>query len=539
MNFNHIKAALDNNADESPSIYLAIRLMASLVDDFESVPGIKSLADCPLGGDSAPLEMQWLCRQINKIYSEKHGEFEQSYDRLDAAIATMKSYEAELDAAADISEKLLTTQSQIDEMQPSILAAQENKTRYDAANRLLKKAQQELKNLQQFDADDEERSLEKIQEQIASLSNQQGDIRRRIENAATEHNSALKKLSEANAALENVENEANQAKQNIDDTKKRIGDINRELENARIELAAQTVKETELKRELGDLKQQIDDKEQAVNNYESDVLVPLRNQNTSLQEKLDGLESEKSAIVETCAEIERQYNDTVNTIALLREQEPERREELTQKETELEVQKKTSETIKNEIFNAQIELDRLTKELGVLQSEHSRVSSLVSTQEKRVNTETEQYNQNAKKLEDLKAEVLKVQEDTLALEPQIAQAQDRLKEKQDAYSSLTKTFSATNEEIRKLEADLAALNPEDTKHNHTVRKQQIEKDIADIKDLQAQYESMQKDADDAARLLLEAQKKQLRHYNLESTNSGRLLRQNILTSLLRCNHGLN
>ena len=105
MKFNHLQASISNNANQSPSLYMAFCAVESLFADLEDNCGAE-LSRCPVGDERLPSKLVWLCRVINEIYSNNDAELQRNRSRLDAAMEKLNETRQELEKSADVYERL-------------------------------------------------------------------------------------------------------------------------------------------------------------------------------------------------------------------------------------------------------------------------------------------------------------------------------------------------------------------------------------------------------------------------------------------------
>lgn len=169
MEFSRLRASIANNAGETPSIYMALCMIESLLDDMEDVTG-QEIGDLPIGDDTLPTKMVWLCQVMRQIYEEKNGEFARNRTRLDAAVRDLKKVGTELEAFSETADRLSAVKTDLKKRQTVLERAKAEQEEYETIKEQCRQLQLEADSLQCFDKAAEEVKLRALQAETADLA---------------------------------------------------------------------------------------------------------------------------------------------------------------------------------------------------------------------------------------------------------------------------------------------------------------------------------------------------------------------------------
>lgn len=85
MEFKRLKASIAHNQGEKPTIYMAVCAIESLVYDIEDEAD-SELSVCPVGDETLPTKLAWLCNTVLDIYNDNRDEMTRSRERLDRSV---------------------------------------------------------------------------------------------------------------------------------------------------------------------------------------------------------------------------------------------------------------------------------------------------------------------------------------------------------------------------------------------------------------------------------------------------------------------
>lgn len=490
MRFRRLKASIDHNADETPSIYMAICAMESLIDDIEDEAGT-DISACPAGSDNMPIELEWLCGVVNQIYRDNRDEIGHTNDMLESEMAELQGYQDELGKIAAVARDLAAAKERLRTAKQELESKREAKKQYDETLAACRAAEQELQTLRAFDAAEEERRLRTLREQVRGLTQEQeelcGQLTReesQLASARLARDHAEQALQEArreNAAIQEELTRLNAQIAGEDTARQLAADKRNGLEKTRDGLAAERIR---LTGESQALRAEIDE-------FEARELAPVREAIGRAKMEHAGLEEAKNELTQRLSAIRSGYNRLVTEIAGLEEQEPAARKKLDDKQAELKQKMGDADAADKRLKVLEQEFSDVTAKLGDLQTEISDLMNRqIPEQKKRVEAEEKIRDEKTNELAGLREQGSALAAASEELQKNIEEAREALAARKADHKAQTDNLTSQNGEIKRLDRALAELNPEDTEHNYEVKLRLLREDIARVRALQEECDRM-------------------------------------------------
>lgn len=411
MEFKRLKASIAHNAQEIPSIYMAICAMESLVYDIEDEAD-QEISSCPLGEDTLPTKLAWLCNTILDIYHDNCQEMTRNRDRLSSAIEKLCNVEEELKQLADDSNQLEQMRSKLDTRQNELNAARESKRLFDSLHTKCAEAENELQALKKFDTEKEQQRLEQINLEISSHIDEQKKL--------------CAQLDEANATLEKEQQQAAASLETL--CQKRDMVIN--------QIAGIREQEKEEKAELLKKEQQLTvltaDQEQR------------RSAIATLQKNLDALTEQLSTLQDQVLDLDKQkipaQKKRVETEAAQTAELKTQLQELEAQEKALEQEEKEIKLKRDDIAGKlethQALYDALTADYGAKNSELQNLEKKLNDMKDK--TDSQKHALYKTQLEDSIKEQQRIQDECSTMEAELQSTRAQLEEKRSRYNDLNK-----------------------------------------------------------------------------------------------------
>lgn len=217
MQFERMKAALHNSASEEASIYLAVCLMESLVEDIEDESG-QELSACPVGGDGLPPKLLWLFRTAKSLFADNRESFGRSRERLEKAAQDLEEKERELEKCVADSRDLLQLEEKKRSVESALVKAGDQRLRAQELLKQITEKEKELKQLQSFDRSAEEKKIEALDREIERLNRENGAFqaaelmprKKRLEAVNAKYSELQEKLTRLNDDITQAENAQNE-----------------------------------------------------------------------------------------------------------------------------------------------------------------------------------------------------------------------------------------------------------------------------------------------------------------------------------------
>ena len=168
MRFERLKASIANNAAEEPSIYMAVCMVESLFSDIEDTSGM-DIDACPVGDDTLPIKLSWLCKTLRKIYTKNDEELQRGRARLDKLMADIADTERELDALQDVAGTLQTQRARMTELQTDLEHAAAKQRECERLQAEIARAEASIAEAEKFDADAARAELEDLKRREDAL----------------------------------------------------------------------------------------------------------------------------------------------------------------------------------------------------------------------------------------------------------------------------------------------------------------------------------------------------------------------------------
>lgn len=408
MEFSRLRASIANNADEAPSIYMALCMIESLLDDIEDAAG-QEISDWPIGDDTLPTKMVWLCQVIRQIYKEKGEEFTRNLPRLNAAMRDLEKVSTELETFAETTARLSEVKTDLKKKQAALERAKVERQEYETIKERCRQLQLEADSLRGFDKAAEEAKLRTLQAETAGLAEVRSGLEAELADLLEAQDEIVGKtaglrveIEQMQARLEQKNNALNRMEQQRLETQKRESELADRLRETTGELSALQDAVTRLEAEkLPERKRQRDDEEarkkaleQALASLELET-GRLRGENLELSSKIAGAQEEfdtHNSVYSRLTEDYRKKSEEIAALVL-------RVEELQGK----------NDTQKHEIYRRQraeqiAELERMGEECAVLEQELTELNLDIKAKQ----CEAEELRKKIEQSEDVKQKLSNV-----------------------------------------------------------------------------------------------------------------------------------
>lgn len=373
MKFSHLRASIENNAEEEPSIYMAICMIESLLEDIEDATG-QEVGDWPIGDVTLPTKLVWLCQVINQIYQAKSGELVRNRPRLDAAMKELEKAGAELEKLSGTAVRLSEANAELKKRQAALARAKGEREEYERVKEECGRLQREAESLRGFDKAAEEAKLRSLRAETADMARARAGLEAERADVMAAWNEAVEK----NAALRS---EIEQARANVEQKKNALSGLEKQRQDAQ-------TRRSELSDRLHEATAALSGLQDAVSRLETETVPERKRQRddeearkAGLEQKLASLELETRQLLEKnqelSAEIEKAkevYNARYSAYSDLTEDCKRKNEEITALEQRLEDLKGITDAQKHEIYKRQIaeqisDLEKAGQECAAMEEE--------------------------------------------------------------------------------------------------------------------------------------------------------------------------
>lgn len=428
MEFKRLKASIAHNQGEKPTIYMAVCAIESLVYDIEDEAD-SELSACPVGDETLPTKLAWLCNTVLDIYNDNRDEMTRSRERLDRSVEKLKAVDGQLKELSDVSEELAKVKRKLDDRTEALEELQDSKRRYDELQEKCRAAEKKLGELKAFDVDEARKRLTDLESRVAEQERAKGEQAELLRIAEEELKTAEAALAEVASKRESVI--------------EKVSEIRRAEANENAELKKKQQQYETLMGSIAGAKNHADEAEAR--------LKELTEQLGKLQDRTFAIE--KQAIPEKETGI-KEENERLSALEAELTALDSQRRELTEKTEKLEADKaKTAEALQL----SRTEYDNLTADYtaqsGELQDLKKKLADM------KTETDAQKYALYKQQLEDSIAEAEKLSRDCAKAERELLEKQAQIREMQSLYDDKMNKKLGFEESEKKLSARLAELEP--------------------------------------------------------------------------------
>lgn len=273
MEFQQLNAAIRNNAEREPTIYMALCMVDSLFRDIRDESGTY-IYNCPVGDETLPTKLAWLCRIINQIYDKNRDELERDRTRLDKMMQQMAGTEQKLDELSGVYEERSKAQVKLNAAKAELAHRQETRKTCQALDDECGQVEQEIQRLRQYDPEKSRETLDRLKAEAAELNQKQTALTRACIEQETENKPLRAKVAELEAGLRTLEQEKA-------DRIEKAAALQGNLDELNTEVGLLKEQESQLQAEVDQAQAERDSRRQSVQDA---------------QTELDGLNAEKAKL---------------------------------------------------------------------------------------------------------------------------------------------------------------------------------------------------------------------------------------------------
>lgn len=438
MEFERLKSSILLNAEESPSIYMALCMVESLFKDIEDVSGTDLSQNDP-GDEQLPTKLIWLVRKLLKIYTENDEALQRNRGRLDDMMAKIREKEQSISEQSDLAMKLHSLKLENEALERKWQAAVAQKEEVEQLQAMCDRLNEDIQSLSEFDPVAARNDVTRLEQEKQRLLG-------RCQGLSDELTSLQKENTQLNAEWESLQKKMKDLQKARDDKKR---------ENEKVSADAVRIsKETErLQQEIDDLKlrkmHMISDQEryqqekqqlqEESESFDSINIAPLRLECESLNQKKAQQKDELEQIKDELEQITENRNTLVDEISRTKAVVKEKQNNLQEKQQELSAQR-----------NAADAAEKKLKEIKMLLAEAAE--RLSDSQTQTAVSEQEYFQQQAKLNEQLS--------EKKGLEDQIEKIKQQTEASKKLINDLRQEEAARKEELSGLWATRDKLTEE-------------------------------------------------------------------------------
>lgn len=471
MEFRQLNASIQNNADSEPDIYMALCMVDSLFKDIRDESG-EYIYNCPVGDETLPTKLVWLCRIINKIYANKSDELTRNRTRLDEMKAELAKTEEALEPLAAIPEEIAKAQNKLTERQEELKTRLADKEKWEQLEAKCDEVKRKSEELLRFDPEKAQAELDKLTAEHAKLTQTQTTLTQ----ACIAQEEANKPLRADVAALEADKQRLEQEKAVCTTS---VTTLENELDGLKTEISQLEERAAQLQGEIAQTESEKNSRQQAVDEATT---------------KLNGLKAAAQQLEAEKADLDGKITACNETIADLNAQKVTLQDQLREKEEEKQADTDSVTSLNDSIAGTQADIDDLEQQMKTLQKEHDELVINCEWKKKQITkqrAETEVYRAN---------EFAPAEQRLQNAEEEYQKLLEQKAEKEQTLDRLNTERTNTVTEISLIEGEIEkATAVRDTKaaelENQKAAKEALETELTQLKDtlqtLRNEWETVQ------------------------------------------------
>lgn len=471
MKFDLLTQSIELNAGEVPSLYNALNMIRSLFQDVEAAADAP-LSQCPIGNEKLPLEMIWLSKELLEIYESKDDSLRRNRARLDAVMTKLRDTKAELETLTAAAAQLPAKEAEYEKLTGQLADAKRTKAAYDNIVSKTAAAQQELAELQKFDAAQAQTELTNLTNQISTLTVTKETLESQLKTRRQEKSTldsaidALKREDEQDLQpkISQLTKEKEGLEQNIRSTNDTIRDLETSKETLTNQLSALTAS-------LPGKQQARDSAQKRVDDYQRDILDPVEETLQQLLAKEQELQTQKDNAEHQISDQKALHNSLILEIGKKKGQyDTARSAYLKAQEREKALQRDLDDAVRN-LELQQKAVEKLEKE------DLPTANQLLKTETERAGNLQKQIDAANSECEDKTHKIQQMERDQPGLD-------QKVRDLRKTYSALTATYNASNSQIEELDHKIEELIEKNDEERLTQYRTQRETDLQKLHDLE-------------------------------------------------------
>lgn len=479
MKFDHLRASIANNADQEPSLYMALCMVESLFADMETACGTE-LSQCPAGDERLSTKLVWLSRIIGEIYQDQDAQLQRNRSRLDGAMDKLSKTRQALEALSEAEKKLVDLRIEQEELDRRV---REGEAAAKECETLLARCSEErtrLETLKSFDPTAAKEELKALTARAQALEEEKTSLYGQLEATRKRSESLYQDVDVLKAESEKTQGRIRWLSDQLQQAKDTGDVLRKELTASEEAYAALTAEQAKLAMKKEEKDAQVQAMQKQLNSFREDVLGPALHKLETVRRDVEALEKSKQEALQEYEGIVGRRNGLILDIAR---------------------QKESNENQAESVKSAQSKLDSLKEEKhrldGTLGSTLSQLETLQNEVEQLKNKKLPEMEtllqQEQLRRQDLDEKITGTQNRSTALKVEIADLQERLpkleedlKNDQVIYDALTANCIASSKELESMERQISELRSNNDREKLAIYRKQLEDNQQALEAVQAE-----------------------------------------------------
>ncbi len=540
MKFEYVRRTLINNEKEAPSLYLALCIIESLIEDLETETNME-VADIPMGEDQVPTQLISLCNTIQEIYCARSDDLIRNRSRLDAAIGKLKDTEKNLEAMEEEFEQIAEVEKKYQKAQERSAQLEEEKRRLQQTERTYRDLTEQIRQLeaeiepligsdgrvqeanihlaelleQRSDlikqVNDFQKQIRQITEQMSEMEKQSQLDHNKIQMLTAKKSEMQQQEKEIQEQGQKYELEVREYLQNLEDKKSALNNSIREYK----------VRQEEAIQHQALLESEMDSLRKELAEYQDTVITPLEEEIAASKAKLQQKNEEREELEKALADQKAEKYSLVYLISKRQIELDKLNLEHEEKQTAYDATEMKYKLLHSELVQLETEQEKRVEELGELQN------SVTDLKEARLPELMHYVESERALLYELTESVTLLGEEKISLTTELEEKRQKAEELDQNVSALkasievlTARCTDTDVQLKKLTDQVQELTGKTDEEKVRMRREQLEDRIRELHKLENEYEKLELRLKDTERRLEEAcEKRRLLNIQRDETES--------------------
>lgn len=477
MKFHHLQASIANNADQKPSLYMAMCMVESLFMDIEASCGTE-LSHCPVGDERLPSRLVWLCRAINEIYQDNSDQLQRNRSRLDGAMAKLADTRKELEALSEVSQQLSAKKAECDALEEQLEDRQEAARECQALTARCTQARQTLEELKQFNPAAVQAELEGLSGQIATLESTKSQLNTRLQQTKQTFSQLFKEANDLQEIEKKSREKMGQLKEILSRKQSDNDHMRTELEGLEANLLALNQESLQLQKEKTDAASAAARLREQLACYRSGELSPAQAELEALRKELARLEECSHTAAADCEGLKSQCQQLILGIGHLNKEKDTLTERLALSRKNLETEKQEKQRLSNALSAAVHELEALQSEVAQLKQNKLPEARELQKQEQL------RQEQLRDELARLGSQSAAYKADIEKMNTLLPKLEEDVKKDRVVYDALTASCTASSKELESLERQITELRNNKAEEKLVIYRKQLEENQRQLEEIQ-------------------------------------------------------
>lgn len=486
MKFNRLQASISNNADQSPSLYMALCAVESLFADLEDNCGAE-ISRCPVGDERLPSKLVWLCRVINEIYWDQSDDLQRNRGRLDTAMEKLRDTQKKLEESSTVAEQLASLQAEYAVLERQL---QGRTTAAEECELLAAKCQQakrKLESLSTFNPNAAEAELRKLNADIASQENTKAALLAQLEQAGECVDDLRQEVDRLQAKEQDMRKQFLSLREQQQLTRKENVQLREELNALEADFTASKEDGRQLIAKRDEVQHNIDLVRRKIVEFREENLAAKLAELETVQKEMAELETNQAEFDQECDRIKSQRNQLILDIAHKRAEN----ESLSEK---LAISQKNREGLEKEKARLEAILSDCLQELETLQTAVDQLTEIkIPEAQELQNQEQLRLTELQQSVEQTQVQLDTYQNEITKLNDLLPKLEEEVKNNRVVYDALTASCAASSTELESLERQIAELRNNTDGQKLVIYRKQLEENQQELENIQMECERIKQE----------------------------------------------